>query len=249
MKQHRKLGNNKKFSHIYHISADTVAKTGPSVTPAEASAMRLAKERGVPVPSVLDVYQDPETTWWVILMSKVDGDSLDIQWDVLTEQDKESVIQSLKPITERLRSGKTSRCIGSVDMTGITDALFLSRYSGPFVNEAEFTAGLIQSLSARQEGAWMQLLSQLLMSMPYHGDESIFTHGRLNPQNILVRDGEVVAILDWGEAGYYPRYWETVKACFWHADVEFFLGALGGGVLDAWPNELSLMLHVRDIVF
>lgn len=249
LEEHPKLGNNRAYSHIYHISPDKVAKTGPSVTPAEASAMRLAKDRGIPVPTILDIYQDPETTWWVIIMSHIPGDSLDILWDTLSEPSKTSILRSLRTVTSRLRSAKPRRYIGSVDMTGVPDTLFLPRYSGPFVNETEFTSGLAQSLLARQEGGWMRLLERMLMALPSHGEEFFFTHGRLNPQNILVRDGEVVGLLDWGEAGFYPRYWETVKACFWHADVDFFLGAVEEGVLEEWPSELSLMLHVRDVVF
>ena len=96
----------------------------------------------------------------------------------------------------------------------------------------------------------MQLLDKMLLAMPGHGGEFVFTHGRLNPQNVLVKDGEVVGLLDWGEAGYYPRYWETVKAAFWQADLEFFLEAQERGVLEeGWEQELGVMLHVRDVVF
>ncbi|KJX95254.1 Protein kinase-like domain like protein [Zymoseptoria brevis] len=39
-----------------------------------------------------------------------------------------------------------------------------------------------------------------------------FTHGDLSAQNILVRGGKVVAIIDWECAGWYPEYWEYTKA-------------------------------------
>ncbi|KAB5583098.1 kinase-like domain-containing protein [Coniochaeta sp. 2T2.1] len=249
LRQHRQLGNNKAHSHVYHISPDRVAKTGPRVTPGEASALRLAHERGIPVPTVHDVYQDPETGWWVLVLSHISGDILDEEWDVLAPDEKQSIFASLKTITTTLRSTKPSRCISSVDLAGITDSLFLPRYSGPFINETEFVQALIQSLSARQEGPWMQLLEKLLLAMRDHGGEFVFTHGRLNPQNVLVKGGEVVGVLDWGEAGFYPRYWETAKAAFWQADLEFFLEALERGVLERWMWELGVMLHVRDVVF
>ncbi|KAK5112710.1 hypothetical protein LTR62_003808 [Meristemomyces frigidus] len=38
------------------------------------------------------------------------------------------------------------------------------------------------------------------------------THGDLGVQNILVRDGKVVAILDWECAGWYAEYWGYTKA-------------------------------------
>ncbi|RAQ69944.1 hypothetical protein COH20_008294 [Aspergillus flavus] len=37
-----------------------------------------------------------------------------------------------------------------------------------------------------------------------------FTHGDLNCQNILVKDGELVGILDWESAGHFPVWWEYV---------------------------------------
>lgn len=43
----------------------------------------------------------------------------------------------------------------------------------------------------------------------------IFTHGNLHPQNMLISTGpnpQVVSILDWSQAGWYPAYWEFCKA-------------------------------------
>jgi hypothetical protein len=171
LKKHTKLGDNKDFSHIYHIPDNKIAKTGPSVTPS-ASAMRLAREKGVSAPTVSDVYQDPETTWWVVAMEKIDGISLKVKCDILTKEGEE--ISSATSRTERRgcdQAGQEAN-IGSVDMTGVNDSLFLSRYSGSFVNETEFTAGLVQSLSAREGGRWIQLLSQFLLSWPGHRSSS-----------------------------------------------------------------------------
>lgn len=39
-----------------------------------------------------------------------------------------------------------------------------------------------------------------------------FTHGDLRPPNIMVKDGYVVAIIDWELSGWYPEYWEFAKA-------------------------------------
>ena len=41
-----------------------------------------------------------------------------------------------------------------------------------------------------------------------------FTHGDLNPFNILVRKGKVVGIIDWEFSGWYPYYWEYTSAWF-----------------------------------
>lgn len=43
----------------------------------------------------------------------------------------------------------------------------------------------------------------------------VFTHADLVPPNILLSPGPnpvVAAVLDWGQAGWYPAYWEYCKA-------------------------------------
>lgn len=38
---------------------------------------------------------------------------------------------------------------------------------------------------------------------------SVFTHGDIRPGNILVnKQSQVVGLLDWENAGFYPDYWE-----------------------------------------
>jgi hypothetical protein len=44
--------------------------------------------------------------------------------------------------------------------------------------------------------------------------KTIFTHADLNRRNIMVRDGRVVAIIDWAYSGWYPEYWEYTKAFY-----------------------------------
>jgi aminoglycoside phosphotransferase (APT) family kinase protein len=38
------------------------------------------------------------------------------------------------------------------------------------------------------------------------GSELVFTHGDLVPRNILVQDGHVTGVIDWGQSGWYPAY-------------------------------------------
>ncbi|KAI1333114.1 kinase-like domain-containing protein [Xylariaceae sp. FL0255] len=54
---------------------------------------------------------------------------------------------------------------------------------------------------------WHQITTQLGAKCPI-----IFTHGDIAARNILVRDGKIVALLDWEFAGWYPEYWEYVFA-------------------------------------
>lgn len=41
----------------------------------------------------------------------------------------------------------------------------------------------------------------------------VFTHADLAPRNVLIgENGQVSAILDWEDAGWYPEYWEHIRA-------------------------------------
>lgn len=41
----------------------------------------------------------------------------------------------------------------------------------------------------------------------------VFTHGDLSRLNILARGDDIVGIIDWETAGWYPSYWEYTTAC------------------------------------
>lgn len=41
-----------------------------------------------------------------------------------------------------------------------------------------------------------------------------FTHGDFTPRNILVKEGRVVAIISWEQAGWRPETWEYIKALY-----------------------------------
>lgn len=53
----------------------------------------------------------------------------------------------------------------------------------------------------------------------------MFTHGDLDPRNILVEEGHVIGIVDWEQSGWYPGYWEYVKAMW--------------GCVDTWETVMA----------
>ena len=56
-------------------------------------------------------------------------------------------------------------------------------------------------------------------------NEIVFTHGDLDPRNILVEEGHVTGIVDWEQSGWYPGYWEYVKAMW--------------GCVDTWETVMA----------
>lgn len=53
----------------------------------------------------------------------------------------------------------------------------------------------------------------------------VFTHDDLVPPNIILSPGPnpvVAAVIDWGQAGWYPTYWEYCKARRVRPNPEYF---------------------------
>ncbi|KAL8392187.1 hypothetical protein RB595_002394 [Gaeumannomyces hyphopodioides] len=266
---YKKLGCMPEHSEVYLVDRTRVLKTGPDVTPQEAGTLRyLYENTGVPVPEVLDFGTDPETGHHYILMERVDGEPLDLVWDILDDETKAKVVAQIRTIFLDLRSIKDPEICGFVPETdplgrplpgryakaGVTDNFF-ARPQGPFNSEG----GLLHALAAHLQlrggpaSCWLdRVVLPLLFSMPAHPPLMVLTHGELNAKNILVgRDGTVTALLDWSQSGFYPAYWEFVKAFF--GDVESSVLVRDNvvpHVLDRrYDAELAVMLLAKDIIW
>ncbi|RDB19914.1 hypothetical protein Hypma_012967 [Hypsizygus marmoreus] len=82
------------------------------------------------------------------------------------------------------------------------------RTFGPFQTVAEFNDFLIH---AAKVGISRDGLAQIRPQMS-DTHRVVFTHGDLAPRNIFVKGGQVVAIIDWEESGWFPEHWQCVKA-------------------------------------
>ncbi|KAL5120231.1 hypothetical protein ACEQ8H_001789 [Pleosporales sp. CAS-2024a] len=67
----------------------------------------------------------------------------------------------------------------------------------------------------------------------------VFTHGDLSSLNVLASGEEIVGIVDWETAAWYPSYWEYTTAWhgnpqnqFWRDEVDEFL--------EPMPKELEM---------
>ncbi|KAL8333790.1 hypothetical protein RB593_003455 [Gaeumannomyces tritici] len=266
---YKKLGRMPEHSEVYQAGRKLVLKTGPDVTPQEAGTLRYLYEKtSVPVPEVLDFGIDPETGHYYILMEEVDGEPLDLVWDLLDDETKAKVVAQIRAIFLDLRSINDPEICGFVPETdpsgrpipsqyarsGVTDNFF-ARPQGPFDSEG----GLLHALAAHLQlrggpaSCWLdRVVLPLLFSMPPHPPLMVLTHGELNAKNILVRrDGTVTALLDWSQSGFYPVYWEFVKAFF--GDVESSVLVRDNvvpHVLDRrYDAELAVMLLAKDIIW
>lgn len=67
----------------------------------------------------------------------------------------------------------------------------------------------------------------------------VFTHGDLNPFNIMVHGNRVASIIDWEFSGWYPFYWEYTSAWYGNRIRKAWQDSLAK-FLDPYPEELRM---------
>ena len=198
-------------SRAFRLNSEIVIKTGDKARMSEAAAMRLLSEKtSLPVPKVHDAYVQ-EDGCGVMVMEYIEGITLDQAWPSYDQAQRSSILYQLRDYMNELRS-ITANVISSIDGEACIDQFFATdniRY-GPYSDENAFNEGLVYALRQRGDHAWFRMVASLIRST--RSNDIVFTHNDLTPSNILVRDGMVVAILDWEMCGFYPDYWEFVKA-------------------------------------
>ena len=233
------------FGQIWRYDAHTVLKrSGPSPT-AEAAAMRFVNENtSIPVPKVFKSDTDG-----YLFMEYIDGQPLDQAWDACTKAQRDNIVRQLRGYMAELRR-VTGNFIGSVDRSICNDQIFANCRSeyGPYPDEDAFRQGMAKSLrTCDGDSTWTEVVIGFVNAMP-KGRGIVLTHGDLVPRNILVRDGNVVAIVDWEMAGFYPEYWEYAKAHLF-ADYEhaWMRERVLDQILTPFRLELGVLLHVRQV--
>ncbi|KAJ5928402.1 hypothetical protein N7466_007358 [Penicillium verhagenii] len=166
-----------------------------TVTEAETQIMVYNRLKGkVPVPEVYGWTKDGRQVF--IYMSLIKGETLEQRWGALNNDEREAVCKELNGMVKAWRS-----------LEHPDQALYVD-LAGPFHG-----ADAVQKF---QNGCDIDI----------DGDVSVvFTHDDLVPPNIMLSPGpnpEVAAIIDWGQAGWYPAYWEYCKARRVRPNPEYF---------------------------
>ena len=183
-----------------------------------------------------------------ILMDKASGAPLDKLWPTLDKSQKEAIQKQLEELFRCLRalprpSGSLSLGTGSPPV-----CLDLRRYTRTSSNiissEREFNRFLVT-----KPGSAASPLLQMAYTFLREDHEIVMTHSDLHPRNIMVsqdsKEGtiKIEALLDWELSGWYPAYWEYVKALstISHAQgtLDWYL-YLPTEAIGAWGNEYAV---------
>lgn len=181
-----------------------------SHAPAEAEALRLVRRHTtIPVPRVYASAKDDRKTY--LLMEKIEGESLCVEWKNMSEQQRDELIVQLRGYLAQLRTipSPYGKRVCSASGGPLWDGrITCTGLVGPFENEANFNEFLIDQGSSVVFPDKLEIIQSKMRD-----DHNIyFTHGDLAPRNIMIKDGQLSGIIDWGDAGWYPQHWEMVKA-------------------------------------
>ena len=119
-------------------------------------------------------------------MQYIEDITLEEALPTLTTEEKDDLMMQIREILQDLRSPDY---LGSVNHLPYEDGVFydtetLHPTSGPFPSEDEFYAAIIRRFERTEPAPFIQLTRELSKRMPHH--ETVFTHGDLQPKNILL---------------------------------------------------------------
>ncbi|ERF72089.1 hypothetical protein EPUS_05007 [Endocarpon pusillum Z07020] len=216
------------FNYTWKLSPTLAVKHGERVTFREAQNMFFIEQNTtIPVPKVYAVYshpmpnrldytEDDEKTYYehtYIFMDLLPGATVEKSWDQWDQATRLNVQNELKTYVEELRRLPGGHYIGSLNHGPVTDWLLENKADnyGPFNSEEEFNLELRKAFFKvhPEDCVVADRLDGILAA---HKHKIKFTHNDLKPSNILIKDGHISGIIDWGLAGWYPDYWEYGSA-------------------------------------
>ncbi|KAL4920393.1 kinase-like protein [Aspergillus aurantiobrunneus] len=173
--------------NVVMLTSSLCVKYGRRVHLSEASTMRfIAQNTSIPVPRVCCALY--------IVMARIQGEIIGSSWARRSEQSKAKLLSQLKNMVAKMREIKPPEGTRVASVGGGTVQDFHRHLRGGMEFDVTLDAD-VRDLMQQQNRSW----------------PLVFTHGDLSSLNILAR-GEIVGIIDWETAGWYPSYWEYTSA-------------------------------------
>ena len=249
---------------VVRVGERFAVKYGASVSLLEPQNLSfVAKHSNVPVPETHGTLTEEGTGRNFIIMEMVSGEPLAKAWPSLSSSEKHDVVGQIQKAMIELRNIPPAGYIGSVARQPCADGIFWApdsprdpSLSGPFDTEDSMNEGILRKLESSEHRSYVGLL-RMLISTTLHDHRTFFTHGDLQPKNIMVQSTNSTAsdtalfkirIIDWETAGWYPEYWEycnaTIITCFNPDWLDIVQSAM-----PIYLHEYLMMQVIRYLIF
>ncbi|PHH56200.1 hypothetical protein CFIMG_007187RA00001 [Ceratocystis fimbriata CBS 114723] len=245
---------------VVKVGENFAVKFGPTVSLQEAEALQfLSTNSKVPVPKVYTTIVEPETGSNFIVMEYIDSKSLADLWPCLEAPDKLEITNQLRAALQDLRSLEPPSYLGSLNRRPFSDGVFWTpdqnaAMSGPFNTEDDLNEGILKRLAENEPQAHLTLLRKL-MTATLRNHQVKFTHGDLQPKNILVRRTGLdeskryeIKIIDWEISGWYPEYWEFCNSTIAGRFRPEWLDLIQN-IMQVYVPEYLMLQAIRSLLF
>jgi aminoglycoside phosphotransferase (APT) family kinase protein len=221
----------------------------------------VAANSKVPVPNVHANFVDPETQKRYIVMDFIPGTDLQKLLPSLTPIEKTTITKRIKQAINELRTIPSPDYFGNLNGTPYIDGVLSTPdnnpvISGPFKDQKQMNQGILEKLGQTQSPHYIRLLKEMI-DRTLKNHRIVFTHGDLQPKNIIVErilvcdDGDAdfkVTLIDWNLSGWYPEFWDFCNSTLYCQMKPDWL-ELVPDIFDQYPIEYLMMQVVYSSVF
>ncbi|KAJ4164508.1 hypothetical protein LMH87_006180 [Akanthomyces muscarius] len=228
------------------ILSRIIVKKGENVYLEEAATMAFVNDRTkIPGPRVHCSFTHRNKTY--IVMERVRGKNLADALPKLSEAQLECILAELRGVLEELRALPAPETAIQSCLGGSLRDSRIPRPEprfGPFPSTQAFHEWLREGLGPDQKPRYVDDekwadIQRMIAMQNQKWEMPVFTHGDLNPFNIIVRDGKVEAIIDWEFSGWLPRYWEYTSVWLGNK-TRMAWQNMAAKFIDPCPNELEM---------
>lgn len=245
---------------VLALPSSIVAKIGPDVDVDHVASLSYLRSylKDIPAPRVYGVVVSERIK--CIFMEAIIGQPLDKIWGELDHAQKSSIQLELNRLFPQIRTLPRRAdnegclflgCEGSKQCKDLRRNLRVS--STAISDESGFNDFLTTSDDTSEEDMRQRMLRSFLRT----DHQIVFTHADLHPRNIMVsisggpdpKGGtvKVTGILDWEMSGWYPGYWEYVKALQtvgMNDSTSDWWAYLPTDAIGSWPGEYAIDIMI-----
>ncbi|KAE8153229.1 kinase-like domain-containing protein [Aspergillus avenaceus] len=207
---------------VWSIGSDFILKERPNDGPREevTTLNYLAANTKIPIPKVIRDWVDRNDRYF-LLEERIDGQTLGAAWPSLSDEQKVSIAEEVADVHKYLLQRMTSTSMQTVDQGPCRlEMLFFDQEPRePFHSDLELWDAISRTLHSPPEKVFPQRALDNLKKRFPKCEPYVLSHCDLDLENIMVKDGKLVAILDWEYSAYLPVWYEYISALWGFSDM------------------------------